>query len=160
MKHLPIYNPDFKRYLADFEQFIVTKGYSKGMISMYPSCIREFLFFIESKGKDDIKEVAAVDIIAYHEYLSQRPNQRRDGGLSDTMIKHHLCSMRTFFDYLLDVNVLESSPARLPKFNFSHYKERNILTLEEIKQLYTVCETLRDRVILSLAYGCGLRRSE
>ena len=127
---------------------------------MYPSCVREFMFFVETKGLTELKEVTASEIIAYHEYLSQRPNQRRVGGLSDGMIRHHLCSLRVFFDYLLDIDVLQTSPARLPKFNLSKHKERNVLTLDEIKQLYSVCETKRDRLILSLAYGCGMRRSE
>src|SRR5208283_3020461 len=39
-----------------------------------------------------------------------------------------------------------------------------ILTQKEIKALYQTCDTdvfgLRDRAILSLYYGCGLRRSE
>jgi len=62
--------------------------------------------------------------------------------------------------YLLDMDVIDSTPARLPKFVLKRYKERNILNLKEIKQLYEVCETRQDKALLSLAYGCGLRRSE
>ncbi|MFA6924709.1 MAG: tyrosine-type recombinase/integrase [Bacteroidales bacterium] len=160
MKHLPIYNPVFENYYKEFYSFIKTKGYSRGKDSMYPSCVREFLFFIESKQVSEIKEITAKEIIAYHEYLLERPNQRRGGGLSDSMIKSHLFSLRLFFDFLLDTDVVDSSPARLPKFVLKKYKERNILTLEEIKQLYNACETRQDKAMLSLAYGCGLRRSE
>ena len=160
MKHLPIYNPVFENYYKDFNSFIKTKGYSRGKDCMYPSCVREFLFFIESKQVSDIKDITAKEIIAYHEYLLERPNQRREGGLSDSMIKSHLFSLRLFFDYLIDMDIVDSSPARLPKFVLKKYKQRNILTLEEIKQLYEACETKQDKAMLSLAYGCGLRRSE
>jgi integrase/recombinase XerD len=160
MKRLPVYNIKFNVLLNDFEQFIKTKGYSRGKDCMYPVCVREFLFFIENKSINDIREVTAAEIIAYHMYLSERPNQLRGGGLSDSTIKSHLYSLRLFFDYLLDTEEIEYSPARLPKFSRKKYKERNILTVEEINQLYQTCESKQDKAIISLAYGCGLRRSE
>jgi site-specific recombinase XerD len=161
MRHLPIYDSNYKRLCSDFEQFIKTKGYSRGNNSMYPSCVREFLFFIESRDLLDIKKVVTKDILAYQAYLMERPNQRRrSGGLSDSMIKGHLYSVKLFFDYLLDADEIESSPARLPKFLLKKTKERNILTVEEINILFSVCETRQDKAMIALAYGCGLRRSE
>lgn len=160
MKHLPINNPVFENFYKDFNTFTKTKGYNRGENSMYPSCVREFLFFIESRQIFNINDITAKEIIAYYEYLLERPNQRREGGLSDSMIKSHLFSLRLFFDYLIDIEVIDNSPARLPKFILKRCKERNILTVEEIKLLYKVCETKEDKAILSLAYGCGLRRSE
>jgi site-specific recombinase XerD len=127
---------------------------------MIQACVREFLFFIETKGFITVLQIKTSEIIAYYEYIRERPNQRKEGGLSDSMIRHHLYSLRLFFDYLLDVGEIESSPARLPKFQFGKYKERNICTVEEIKELYDACESKRDKAILSIAYGCGLRRSE
>ncbi|MCX6232930.1 MAG: tyrosine-type recombinase/integrase [Bacteroidetes bacterium] len=160
MKHLPIFNPEFENFYTDFHSFTKTKGYSRGKDSMYPSCVREFLYFIELKQITDIKVVTAKEIIGYYEYLLERPNQKREGGLSDSTIKGHLFSLRLFFDYLLDMDVIDSTPARLPKFVLKKFKERNILSLDEIIQLYEVCETRQDKALLSLAYGCGLRRSE
>jgi integrase/recombinase XerD len=61
---------------------------------------------------------------------------------------------------LLDTDQIEYSPAHLPKFSLKRHKERNILATEEIQQLYNICTSSQDRAILSLAYGCGLRRSE
>lgn len=160
MKHLPIYNINNERLINEFYQYIKTKGYSRAKDGVYSSCVREFLFFIESRHVNDLKQVTATEIIAYHNYLSERPNQRRAGGLSDSMIKNHLFSVRLFFDYLLDTGELDSSPARLPRFTMKKYQERNILTTEEVNQLYDVCQTVQDKALLSVAYGCGLRRSE
>lgn len=160
MKCLPVYNLKFRTLLDEFDQFIKTKGYSRGKNDMYPSCVREFLFFIENRDIRMIQDVTASDIIAYHMYLSVRPNQIFDGGLSDSYIQTHLFSLRLFFDYLLDTEEIDASPAHLPKFTRGRYQERNILTIEEIQQLYGVCETKQDRILISLAYGCGLRRSE
>lgn len=158
MKHLPLNNFEFEKLLKDFDQMVKSKGYKRN--GYYSSCAREFLFFMESSKIRDIKEVDAIDIIAYHEYLIERPNQRREGGLSQAAITRHIFSLRLLFDYLLDTGTLTASPVRLPKFNKASYKERNIATIEEIKQTYSACENKFDKAILGLAYGCGLRKSE
>jgi site-specific recombinase XerD len=158
VKHLPIYNEAFEQYLDEFNTALSTQGY-KGT-GMYYSIIREFLFFSESKGIIEIKDIQAAEIIAYYEYLRERPNQRKEGGLSETMIRHHLFGLRLFFDYLLEAGEIESSPARLPKFNIGKPNERNILSIEEVQELHASCETKRDKALIGIAYGCGLRRSE
>jgi integrase/recombinase XerD len=159
MKHLPIHNEQFEQYYKDFAKHIKTKGYSRGN-ACYANQVREFLFFMESLEFSRIQDVKAIEIIAYHDYLKERPNQRREGGLSDSMIKGHLFALRLFFDYLLDMEIIDASPARLPKFQLNNTKEREILTVEEIKILYDQCENKRDIALISLAYGCGLRRGE
>lgn len=160
MKHLPIYNQEFERLYKEFDTFIKTKGYGNGKPVSYQSHVREFLFFVETKGFSDIKEIRATEVIAYYEYLMQRPNQRKEGGLSDSVIRGQLFALRLFFDYLLETEQIKSSPARLPKFQIGKYKERNMCTLEEIKMLYAACENKRDKALLGIAYGCGLRRTE
>lgn len=122
--------------------------------------IREFLNFIETSGITSIREVKGKDIVSYYEYIRERPNDRREGGLSESMIRHHMFSIRLFFDYLLDVSEIETSPARLPKFTFTKPQPRNIPDLKEVQQIYSACETKRDRALISVAYGCGLRRTE
>lgn len=158
MKHLPVYNPDYQRMLEEFAKVLQTKGYTRW--KMNASMAREFLFFLECRSINDIKAVKATDIVAYYEYLKERPNQRQGGGLSNDMLKHHLFSVRLFFDYLTDTGQVEGSPARLPKFSIGKGKERNVLTVEEVKQLYGAVKNRKERALLSLAYGCALRRSE
>lgn len=160
MKHLPINSPHFTAFYKDFDVFVKARGYRQGKGSMIQSCVREFLFFTENKGFSTIQQVKAPQIVDYYEYLRERPNQRRDGGLSESMIRHHLYSLRLFFDHLIDSGELDSSPARLPKFQIGKHKERNLCTVEEIKQMYSVCQNKTERALLGIAYGCGLRRSE
>lgn len=161
MKQLPLTIPAFESLYKEFFRSAIIKGYSpKKKEPYFPVHIREFLFFLEKKGITQISKVTALDILDYHNYLKERPNQRRGGGLSESIIRHHLHAIRLFFDYLLDTNVITSTPARLPKFTWGKYKERNIATVEEIKGIYLACQTKRDKALISIAYGCGLRRSE
>jgi site-specific recombinase XerD len=160
MKHLPLYNTEYIKHLDSFEKMLVAKNYSRGKDCACPGTVREFLFYLETKGIYDLAHVKVAEIIAYHAYLGERPNQRGDGALSDGYIRSKLYDLRIFFDHLIETKQLESSPARLPKFTFGEYKQREVVTTEEIKELYAACQTKRDKALLSLAYGCGLRRSE
>lgn len=160
MEHFILSNGEYVRLLSDFNTFIVVRGYGNGKPVPYQLNLKEFLFFISSQNIDNIQKVKADDIISYYEYLTKRPNIRRPGLLSTSTIKSHLFTLRIFFDYLLETDEIEKSPARLPKFQWGEYSERNICTVEEIKQLFDVCESHRDRAILNIAYGCGLRRTE
>lgn len=160
MKNLPLHNQQFQKLYKEFDTFIKAKGYGNGRQVSYQSNAREFLFFIEARGFTEVQAVKASEIVAYYEYINERPNQRREGGLSDSMIRHHLFALRLFFDYLLETSQIQSSPARLPKFQIGKGKQRNICSLEEIKQLYAACRSRRDKALLGIAYGCGLRRNE
>lgn len=160
MKNLPLSNPEFERHYNEFADFIRLKGYSRGRNTSYGYHIREFFFFLENRGVENIKQVIAADVIHYYEYLNERPNQKREGGLSESMIREHLFSLRLFFDYLMDMGELEASPAHLPKFSFGRQKQRQILSIEEVKQLQSVCITKLEEALLAVAYGCGLRRNE
>jgi site-specific recombinase XerD len=158
MKHLPIYNPQLESHCKEFKKMVVTKGYKSA--DTLANHIQEFLFFIETIHLEQISYVKAKHIIAYYEYLNERPNQRRGGTLSDSAVNIHLFALRLFFDYLLDTNQIQSSPARIPKFTRAPYVERNAATIEEIKLIYNQTTSKFERALLALAYGCGLRRME
>jgi integrase/recombinase XerD len=160
MKSLPLHNPDFESLYKEFDSFIRLKGYSRGKQSCYASQVREFLFFIENRGVDTIKSAVALDVIQYYEYLRERPNQRREGGLSESMIRSHLFSLRLFFDYLMDIGEITASPAHLPKFDIGTHGDRQALTIAEVKEVNNACVTKMEKALLAIAYGCGLRRTE
>ena len=150
---------EFEQFYLEFKNFIQIKGYGNGRPVTYQNNIREFFMFIESIGVFNITLITASHIIAYYDYLNVRPSYR-GGKLSSAMISKNLLSLRLFFDYLIDTGQIENSPARLPKFIINDYKERNICTVSEMKMLYKFCVNNRETALLSIAYGCGLRRNE
>jgi integrase/recombinase XerD len=160
MKHLPLNTIEFERLYSDFADFIRLKGYSRGKNTCYASNVREFLFFVESRGTNEVKKVVAIDVVEYYEYLRERPNQRREGGLSESMIRGHLFSLRLFFDYLMDMGEVTASPAHLPKLTIGKCNQRQILTITEIKEVDKACNTKIEKALIAIAYGCGLRRTE
>ena len=63
---------------------------------MLPACVAEFLQYTQRLPA----QIQAMDIINYHHYLQERPNRRREGGLSEQMIYHQLYALRLLFIYL------------------------------------------------------------
>jgi integrase/recombinase XerD len=158
MKHQILNKEHFKQIHNSFERSIRAKGY-KGTL-YHQSMVQEFFHFVETKGLSHVKEIKSRDVVAYYEYLKERPNARRGGGLSDATIRTQLFSLRLLFDYLIDTKVLDASPVNLPRFGMVRTKQRSVATAEEIKLIYKATETRVDKAILALAYGCGLRRAE
>lgn len=93
-------------------------------------------------------------------------NRKREAGYSTQSINKELCHLRGLLDYtwrsgraernVLDGLTLEDTPRpRVPSF----------LTVEQARQLIEACpgrspQQRRDRLILLLLYGCGLRTGE
>ena len=132
-------------------------GYSRTSINMLPSCVKEFL---ECQGHNQIENITSADIVRYHEYLKERPNKRTKGGLSESYINHHIYSLKLFFGWQQEKGAITENPISSLEFKAPTSKPREILTPEEIKTLYNACETLKERAVLSLFYGCGIRRTE
>jgi len=139
--------------------------------------VQELLYYTESKGHTSLAALDNRLIREHYDRLRKRPNQRRDGGLSNNYLNKHQDAYKLFSDYLR-----QSGKLLLPHLDMRTEAEEDrvtdIVTLEEIGQLYEVTRLpyeltmrdrgpayheamqLRDRSMLTVFYGCGLRRSE
>ena len=154
-----IQTPAFQNFFNQFDSFVKVKGYKQGKGKMYQSAIKEFLIWLEESGVTKIKDITSKESISYFEHLTTRPKQRGEGTLAEKTIKFHLFALGLFMLNLLDNNEIEKA-YYIPSYSGGNQKPRNTLTVEEIKKVYQHCENQQERALLSLAYGCGLRRSE
>jgi integrase/recombinase XerD len=152
-KLLPVHAVDFKTHLKRL-------GYSKGSQSMLPTCVAEFLQQLEEKSICQLQEIEPIHIQEHYEYLSTRPNKRKPGGLSSRMINHHIYAIRLFLNYQEQTGNIKENPISGLSFPRPESKQREILSIEEVTQLYEAAETIREKAIIGIFYGCGLRRSE
>lgn len=142
--------------VAQFKTHLERLGYSKTSILMLPSCLKDFLEFTDKPTADIIPQ----DIKEYHNHLQERPNKNKPGGLSESYINHHLYALKLYFGWQEELRQITLNPISSLSFKTPESKPREILTTEEVKALYNACETLKEKAILSIFYGCGLRRSE
>jgi integrase/recombinase XerD len=160
MKHLIIYNRKYRDLLKDFGQYLKRVGYNKGSQTAMPSCVREFFHWLEQRGINSLDQITPEHIRKHYDYLCERPNHNRGGNLSDSLVHHHLYALKTFMNYQEQNGNIGSNPFGVLTFPRPQYQSRQVLGREEIKTLYQACQSMRDKAMLSLFYGCGLRRSE
>lgn len=144
------------KLIDEFKAYLQALGYGKSTVRMLPACVSEFFEIV----KKSPEEITREDVLFYHKYLQQRPNKRSAGGLSEMTIKHHLYGVKLLFVWLLEQGEITSHPMSGLSFQAPKTKERIVLSKGEIMKLYRTCLTYGEKAILSIYYGCGLRRSE
>ena len=125
----------FKKLLLEYTNNLKVRNYNSQ--KMYTSAVKEFFEFHEQRGKHTT-DFNQADMIAYYEYLITRNNKRRSGTLAQSTINHYLFAVRLLFDYMLTAEYAEALPV-VPKYLRGQQSEMEILTVEQIKELYQAC---------------------
>jgi len=146
----------------DFEKWLNAIGYAESTVYASVNYVRDFFVWLE---KTPIKELSQINnqvIKTYYDYLQTRRNKTKSGSLSNNYIISNINALKRFCKYL-QVTGKASIEIDLPLQAITT-ETKTILTKSEVKVLYKACENdilgIRDRAILSVYYGCGLRRSE
>lgn len=161
MRHLTLKSRQHQAYEQGFKNWLETLGYNKYSVDYSPVRVREFMYWIESE-QTHLQHISEQTITQYFGYLSRRSNQRRPGALSNDYLNMHLTSLKQFSEYLQQIR----QEGFIVQLNYWPSTTRQtVLTREQIEAMYECAGTdtaisLRDRAILALYYGCGLRRNE
>jgi len=152
-----------KQLQTDFKTHLQTLNYSKGTIDQADLSLKQYLIYLKTK-QIKLHETNSQIITSYFDYLHHRPNERRSGGLSPGYIKKHQHSLKMFYDFLV-FNQEITSRIIFPNLRKGHHNYQiKILSQKQIQSLFNACENTllgeRDRVILAIYYGCGLRKQE
>jgi len=170
MKKLHLKNESFQYIEKSFREWLDILGYAKSTVYNLPNHIRELFYYLEQNNINHITQLDNQLIKDHYNNLKLRTNDRKGGALSNGSLNKHLQALYKFTDYLR-----QSGRLILPTLNIDwesdDTSEIETLTPGEIQQLYkatygynqnTKLEPLnaRDRAILTIFYGCGLRRNE
>ena len=179
MKRLPVTAAPYQYIEKSFKEWLEALGYSWQGVYYMPIQIRGLLNYLERQNKTDLNDITPEAITNYYyQELRQRKNCMRDAGtLSNKHLNKNLQALRKFVEYLRQTGKLQ-----IPLLNIKQEQiidnKPTVLTEEEIMQLFKATETVpdkmkhakprefyemlnhRDRAMLSIFYGCGLRRNE
>lgn len=143
---------EYYRYLT------VERGYSPLTKKAYQEDIEHFLAFLTTTGDSDFLSIDHLDVRAYLTHLDEKKYSRNS-------ISRKIASLRSFYQYLLRQQVIEENP-----FSYVHLKKKSLrlprfFYEEEMKALFESVAgdkplELRNRAILEVLYGSGLRLSE
>jgi len=152
---MSLINDQLLKYL---EMLDVEKGLSRNTLESYENDISDFISLMGKKGKTAPDEITISDVRVYLSSL-------RDRKLAVSSIIRKLVSIRGFFKYLLKQGIIKGNPLVRIENPRPWRKLPDVLSEEEVERLINAPDIktllgIRDRAMLEILYGCGLRVSE
>jgi len=148
--------------VQSFEKWLKTLGYADSTIYLSGRYVSDFFFYLKSIAITSLEQINPAMVEIYHKHLQTRSNKLQTGGLSNNYITSNINAIKRFSRYL-QVTGKGNLEITL-KTQVDKHTIKTILTREEIKSMYQACDSdylgTRDRAMLSIYYGCGLRRTE
>ena len=140
--------------LSQYLDFLeIARGLSQHPIDAYRRDLTEFLEFCLSKNVEEINKIERTHINGY--ILKLHENK-----LNPTSVMRKTASLRGFFKWLCANEICEKNPALTLEPPKVPQKLPKVITAEEINIILSENLNKREKVILELLYGCGLRVSE
>ena len=142
--------------VANFLRHLRERNASPHTIKAYSRDLALFAAYAGSRGWKQI------DHIAVRGFLSQL----YDKGLSKTSVARALAAVRSLYRWLAREGVVEQNPAKLVATPKLPKKLPRVPTIEEMNSVIdgempeAAAFPERDRLMLELLYGCGIRNSE
>jgi len=148
--------------LESFTEWLRLLNYSVFSIPALSSTVQSFLLYQEANGKIMLAQLMAGDANNFMDLLQNKISSRSGKPLSIGSINKHIQALKLFSRYIRETGRNNVG------FALQQLAEtRTIpvwLTVAEVQQLYDVIENdllgVRDKAMLAVYYGCGLRLNE
>jgi integrase/recombinase XerD len=141
----------------------IARGLRSATIAAYEATLRQFRSYARFRLDDRAPDrITTRDVLAYLQHL------REDRSNGEAAVNRQLTILRGFYRAIVAMGYLDppANPlAGFPTIKATPRKLPTVLSATEVEQLLAVPDTmtilgLRDRAILSLLYGTGVRASE
>lgn len=162
MKNLPLHIYVYRELELDYKEWLALLGYAENTVYNMPLYVHEFFHWLENEEIKKVEEITAQHVHDFIFHLKQRPHAMHGGKISNAHINKYHQALVLLSQFVRQTN----------RGNFTVETERlqqtrsipDILTTAEVHELYKACDGsvlgLRDKVMLGIFYGCGLRRNE
>ncbi|MBZ4646820.1 MAG: integrase/recombinase XerD [Petroclostridium sp.] len=134
------------------------KGLSDNTLQSYRRDVQQYISYLKEMNISNIAGVNKTAVITYLLYLQKK-------GRATSTISRNLASIRSFYQYLNKVNIVEQDPTQNLESPKVEKKLPQILSTQEVELLLEQpkCVDLkgyRDKAMLELLYATGIRVSE
>jgi site-specific recombinase XerD len=158
MKKRPerLQSPEYQLLIRSFREWLTLLNYSALSIPSLITAVRDFLYYQEATGKLSVEQLVATDANGFIELLQAKERY------SNGHINKQVQALKLLSRYLRETK------RNAVGFNLQRLEERRSkpvwLTKEQMQKLYdAVPESvlgIRDKAMLAVYYGCGLRLNE
>lgn len=133
---------------------------SRQTVRAYEADLRGFNEYILKSGvpagDSGFFVASAVNTADIREYVASLS----EGGASPVTIRRKIQALRAYFRFLVKSGATEANPASAVPLPKTARKLPVITTHDDVARCIEETRTLQEALILSMLYGCGLRRSE
>lgn len=138
---------DVEDELLKFKYWLNSKRYAESTIKTYLECIKTFLKFF---GNKPVEKITNEDVITFNNQYILINN------LSASFQSQVINALKLFYSTQQNKAIVSDSLIRPKKYT----PLPNVLSKAEVKKILNSLTNPKHRVMLSLIYSCGLRRSE
>ena len=145
-----------------FAAWLGALGYAGSTVRNLPRHVQEFLHYQEQGGRASLMQLQAPDASGFIEQLQTRIGSRTKKYYSSGHINKYIQALKLFNQYILQTG--RTAIGFTLAFLEDSRNQPDWLTRSEIRRLYEAISDdvlgIRDRAMLAVYYGCGLRLSE
>ncbi|MBA3656570.1 MAG: site-specific tyrosine recombinase XerD [Gemmatimonadaceae bacterium] len=146
-------------FLERFQDFLaIEKGSSPRTCEAYKLDLERFVFFAAQKSARSPLEASPKVLREYVYHL-------KDLGLAPSSIRRNISALRTYFRFLVNEGHITGDPSERLETPKRWRTLPDVLGVDEVEKLLAAVSldeplAFRDRAMLEIAYGAGLRVSE
>jgi integrase/recombinase XerD len=154
---------DYQRYTEGFTEWLRILNYSGSTADSSARQLQELFSWLQEQNITELTQLTRKHILQWYDQLKYtRKSHQTDTFLKAGTLNSYISNLRLFAFYLQETEQASLSIDLVcEKLTPSI---RHVLTTQEIQELYQATTDdaygLRDRTMLSLYYGCGIRSRE
>lgn len=136
----------------------IERGASRNTVEAYSRDLGEYQAFLADRDVADVDGISSDDILAFESSLYDR-------GFAASSAKRKISAVRGLHRFLVREDMAASSPAELVRLPKVPERLPDVISVDDVCRMLDSLDGqdllgLRDRAILEVLYGCGLRVSE
>ena len=147
-------------YLKEFRTYLkLERGLSGNSVDAYINDVKKLIEYYDiSKKEITVKEIDHAELVRFFSWINEL------GMLPNTQARV-ISGLKAYFSYLLLEDIIADDPSSLLESPKISRKLPDVLNIEEINLLIEAIdaskpEGMRNKAILEVLYGCGLRVTE
>ena len=157
-----LHSAEYQLLQQGFAAWLQALGYAGSTVRNLPRHVQEFLHYQEQGGRASLMQLQAPDASGFIEQLQTRIGPRTKKYYSPGHINKYIQALKLFNQYILQTG--RTAIGFTLAFLEDSRNQPDWLTRPEIRRLYEAISDdvlgIRDRAMLAVYYGCGLRLSE